>query len=57
MYRVCLMSGKFLAKEIEDIGEDEAEDIQCLVEDGTFVIIVDCLEELEELGDYKVEVV
>ncbi len=57
MYRVCLMSGKFLAKEIEEICIDEVEDIQCLVGDGEIVIIVDEIEDLEKLGDYKIEVV
>ena len=62
MYRVTKLGGKYFAVKLSEVDlkdeNDELDNMQTLVEEGTPVILVEELEELTELGiDDDVEVV
>jgi len=53
MIRVTKMTGKYYGVVLTDDAEKEMEDIAILVGEGTPVILVDSVSELEELEIYE----
>lgn len=49
MFRFAFMSGKFIGKEIDSVGDD-LEDMTILTEEGTPILLVDDMDSLEQLG-------
>lgn len=57
MYRITVMSGSYYAVKIDDLGsvapvgyQSEYEEIQTFVDEGTPVILIDDLNDLDDLG-------
>lgn len=57
MIRITKMSGKYYGIEVSDDTEKEMEDIISFVEQGTPVILVNSIDDLEDIGIYDADVI
>lgn len=53
MYRILNMSGTYYGVEFDELNEDEVEEIETFVNEGTPVILVEDIDDLSLLGIYS----